>query len=147
MSITLYDQTAGLPGGDAWAEWILFHHSDGRGVYKRTYGRRFERFDALVVEQITRTFDNDRALVIHDAGVSDARTACDFFRKIAARFPNLSYHASDFEPALSMLRWRNITVSMNKQEEILEICRRPSCSICASRKISGCIRSTISSFW
>jgi len=125
VSITLYDQVAGIPGGDKWAERILALHSDGRGVYKRTYGRRFDRFDALTVEHIVQTFGRDRAPVIHDAGVSDARTACDFFHNIAPQFPNVSYHASDYEPALSVLQWRNTKVSMNKRGEILEIVSPP----------------------
>src|ERR1700680_3540318 len=100
ISITLYDRTFGIPNGEEWAERILFLHSDGRGAYKRTYRARFDGFDSVAVRHITQAFGDKRTLVIHDAGVSDARTACDFFRKVTAHFPNVSYYASDYEPTL-----------------------------------------------
>src|SRR5258708_791605 len=76
ISITLYDQTAAIADGDEWAERILRLFRDRRGAYKRTYGRRFDDFDALALQHIAQTLGNDRALAVHDAGVSDARTAC-----------------------------------------------------------------------
>src|SRR5882672_7516458 len=97
VSITLYDQVRERSDGAMWAERILFGHSDGRGIYKRTYSRRFDRFDDFALAHVAAAFAPDRGLRIHDAGVSDARTACDFFQKIAAAVPVASYCASDHE--------------------------------------------------
>jgi hypothetical protein len=125
ISVTLYDQTAAIANGDEWAERILRRFRDRRGVYKRTYGRRFDDFDALALQHVAETFGNDRALVVHDAGVSDARTACDFFRKIAAGFADVTYYASDYEPELRVLQSRNIKATLNKRGEVLEIVLPP----------------------
>jgi hypothetical protein len=125
ISITLYDRTASIPDGEEWAERILFLHSEGRGAYKRTYSGRFNEFDTAVVRHITQAFRDQRTPAIHDAGVSDARTACDFFHKAAEHFPSVSYYASDYEPALSVLQLRNIKVSMNRKGEILEVVSPP----------------------
>src|SRR5262249_12000627 len=125
ISVTLYDKLVGIRDGEKWREQILSLFSDGRGAYKRTYGRRFDDFDALAVRHITEAFAAQRALVIHDAGVSDARTACDFFHSAATRFPCLTYYASDFEPALSILRLGNTKVVTNQNGQILEIVLPP----------------------
>lgn len=124
-SITLYDQLTGIRDGEKWGEQVLSLFSDGRGAYKRTYGRRFDEFDTSAIRHIAEAFEAERALVIHDVGVSDARTACDFFHSAAARFPRLTYYASDFEPTLSILRLGNIKVAMNQNGQILEIVLPP----------------------
>jgi hypothetical protein len=125
ISVTLYGQTAGIRDGEKWAERILGLFSDGRGAYKRTYARRFDRFDAVAIRHIAESFGDGRALVIHDAGVSDARTACDFFRTVAARFNNVTYYASDYEVVLSTLQLGKIKVTTNQKGEILEIVLPP----------------------
>jgi len=124
-SITLYDKLASVRDGEKWGEQILALFSDGRGAYKRTYGRRFDEFDALAIRHISEGFQAERALVIHDAGVSDGRTACDLFRVIAARFQNVTYYASDCEPVLSILRLGRITATLNQKGQILEIVLPP----------------------
>jgi hypothetical protein len=124
-SITLYDKLASVRDGEKWGEQILALFSDGRGAYKRTYGRRFDEFDALAIQHISEAYQAERPLVIHDAGVSDARTACDLFQSIAARFPNVTYYASDCEPVLSLLRLGRITVALNQKGQILEVVLPP----------------------
>ena len=125
ISIALYDKIAGIRDGEQWGEQILALFSDGRGAYKRTYGRRFNDFDVMVVRHISDAFRADQALVIHDAGVSDARTACDFFRSLAARFQNVTYYASDSEPLLSILQLGRVKVALNQKKQILEIVLPP----------------------
>jgi hypothetical protein len=59
--------------------------------------------------------------------VSDGRTARDFFQKLAARFPHLSYYASDYEPSLMMLRsgTGGSVVTLNKKGQAIEIVMPP----------------------
>src|SRR5262249_18680316 len=125
ISITLYGKTDSIRDSEEWAERILALFSDGRGAYKRTYCRRFDDFDALAMRHIGEAFGAGRALVVHDAGVSDARTACDFFHAIATHFPNLTYYASDCEPTLSVLQLGNVKVTMNQTGDVREIVLPP----------------------
>jgi hypothetical protein len=125
ISITLYDQIQSLADANEWAEQILLLHSDGRGAYKRTYRHRFDEFDALALGLIGEGYGGRGALVIHDAGVSDARTACDFFRTVSVRFADLTYYATDYDPALLVLALGNIKVTMNRQQQMLEVVSPP----------------------
>jgi hypothetical protein len=125
VSVTLYDKLAGIRDAEKWGECILTLFSDGRGAYKRTYARRFDHFDALAMRQIAQNFGPGRSLAIHDAGVSDGRTACDFFHLIAGRFQNVRYYASDCEPVISVLQLRTVKVVMNRNGQILEIVLPP----------------------
>jgi hypothetical protein len=81
----------------------------------------------MAIDCLGREFPSSRALTLHDIGVSDARTACDFFQKLAARFPHLSYYASDYEPSLMMLRSGKggSVVTLNKKGEAIEIVMQP----------------------
>jgi hypothetical protein len=81
----------------------------------------------MAIDCLGREFPANRALTVHDIGVSDARTACDFFQKLAARFPHLSYYASDYEPSLMMLRSGKggSVVTLNKKGEAIEIVMPP----------------------
>ena len=112
---------------EGWAEQILFKYCDARGIYKRTYACRFDQFDAMAIDSLGQTFPASRPLTMHDIGVSDARTACDFFHKLAARFPHLNYYASDYEPALMLLRSGKggAVVTLNKKGEAIEIVMPP----------------------
>ena len=103
LSVTLYDQILGLPNAEFLAERILFRFSDERGARKRTYANRFEEFDSSILRLMREHLAPDTALVVADLAVSDARTSCDFFSKVAAAFPHLSYHASDYNPRVLVL--------------------------------------------
>jgi hypothetical protein len=121
VSITLYDQVKSVENGDAWAQHILLLFSDGRGVYKRTYSRRFEEFDSLCISHIAEAFDARATLYVHDAAVSDGRTACDFFYKLAAYNPNITYFASDYDPTLKIIESGNRKVTLDSRNQPLEI--------------------------
>jgi hypothetical protein len=127
VSITLYEKLDGMKKAEEWAEKILFSYCDARGIYKRTYACRFDQFDDMAIDRLGREFPASRALTIHDIGVSDARTARDFFQKLAARFPHLSYYASDYEPSLMMLRsgTGGSVVTLNKKGQAIEIVMPP----------------------
>jgi len=119
VSITLYEKLHEMKKAEEWAEPILFNYCDARGIYKRTYACRFDQFDATAIDSLAQTFPAGRTLTMHDIGVSDARTACDFFHKLAVRFPHLSYYASDYEPSLMVLRSGKggTVVTLNKKKE------------------------------
>ena len=127
VSITLYEKLHEMKKAEEWAEPILFNYCDARGIYKRTYACRFDQFDATAIDSLAQTFPAGRTLTMHDIGVSDARTACDFFHKLAARFPHLNYYASDYEPSLMVLRSGKggTVVTLNKKGEAIEIVMPP----------------------
>jgi hypothetical protein len=127
VSITLYQQLDEMKKAEEWAEQILFNYCDDRGIYKRTYAGRFDQFDDMAIDCLGQAFPASRILTMHDIGVSDARTACDFFHKLAARFPQLSYYASDYEPSLMVLRSgkRGTAVTLNTRGEAIEIVMPP----------------------
>jgi len=123
VSVTLYEKLDGMKEAQEWAEQILFSYCDARGIYKRTYACRFDQFDDMAIDRLGQAFPASRTLTMHDIGVSDARTACDLFHKLAARFPHLNYYASDYEPSLMMLRSGKgrTVVTLNKKGEAIEI--------------------------
>jgi len=127
VSITLYEKLHETKQLEEWAEKILFSYCDARGIYKRTYACRFDQFDDMAIDRLGREFPASRALTIHDIGVSDGRTACDFFQKLAARFPYLNYYASDYEPSLMMVRSGKggSVVTLNQKGEAIEIVMPP----------------------
>lgn len=94
-SITLYEEASKLERGDVLAEEILRAFSDGSSTFKRTYTNRFEAFDKKAMEFISDIFPSATVMKVHDAGVSDGRTACDFFELMRTSFSDLEYYASD----------------------------------------------------
>jgi hypothetical protein len=121
ISVTLYDQILDLPNADALAERILLLFSDERGAYKRTYANRFEEFDVQFLRLLTEQYDPQDPLVLADVGVSDGRTACDLFERIATHYPRISYYASDYGPQVFVLRQGRLTVTLSRNYCILEI--------------------------
>lgn len=102
-SITLYDQLAGLPRSDEFAEAILLRFKDGRAAFKATYRNRFGDFDQRTCELIKAHLECG-ACVVHDMGVSDARTAVDFYRTIQRHGVDADYYASDLGNQLLVVR-------------------------------------------
>jgi hypothetical protein len=121
VSITLYDTVIQEPNADELAERILFLFADERGVYKRTYAKRFEEFDKKVLENLKKTFRNEESLVLQDVGTSDGRTALDFFEKVSLFFPNLEYIASDYNSTVYILEKNKCKVTLSHTNKILEI--------------------------
>jgi hypothetical protein len=125
VSITLYDQLINHPDADAWAQHILYMFADGRGAFKRTYNRRFEEYDAFCMAHIAAAFDPLKPLAVHDAAVSDGRTACDFFAKVAAFNPQVAYFASDYQPTLRIIESGGIRITLDRRSLPLEIVYPP----------------------
>ena len=126
VSITLYDQIHSEAHALSLTEHILLVSADDRGAYKRTYNNRFEEFDKYIIELMSKQFDDvNIELLIYDVGVSDGRTAVDFFSKIYKIWPNVSYNASDYNPYLYILKQRWLTITLTAAESIIEILYPP----------------------
>lgn len=121
VSITLYDKILSEPNADELAERILLLFADERGAYKRTYAKRFEEFDQCVLVHLKNAFTNDKPLLFQDVGVSDGRTALDFFEKMSPLFPNLRYVASDYNPKVYVLERRKCKITISHTAKVLEI--------------------------
>ena len=120
ISITLYDQLKN-PEDEKIAEYILNGFSDDRGAYKRTYSKRFEDFDKKIVALVGAHFSKDKPLFMHDVAVSDGRTSCDFFEKLADIFPKLNFYASDYDSEIIILESGTTKVTINTQGKLLEV--------------------------
>jgi hypothetical protein len=120
ISVTLYDQILDLPNADALAERTLDYFSDERGVYKRTYANRFEQFDSQLLRLLTEQFNPQDPLVLADVSVSDGRTACDLFERLAPHFPKIAHYASDYSPRVMVLRQGRTTLVLSRNNRILE---------------------------
>lgn len=121
ISITLYHEVVNHPELKDLAENILLNFTDERGAFKRTYSNRFEDFDQQAIQEIKKFFSPDEHLIIHDAAVSDGRTAYDFFQKLESLFPQLTYYASDYDPHIFVLEDGQTKVVLNREGIPLEI--------------------------
>ena len=120
ISVTLYDQILDLPNADALSERTLLYFSDERGVYKRTYAHRFEQFDSQLLLLMAEEFNPQDPLILADVAVSDGRTACDLFERLAPHFPRIAHYASDYGPRILVLREGRLTVTLSRNNRILE---------------------------
>lgn len=121
ISITLYDQVQDEPDADVFSERILCSFVDERGIYKRTYNHRFEGFDSLVLNQLKKACAHNEPWTLQDLGVSDGRTAVEFFEKLAGAFAKVRYIASDANVAFYVLENRHGTVTINREGRIFEV--------------------------
>jgi hypothetical protein len=104
VAATLYPELAASdrPDRDELLERILFRFPTRNASLKRTQSARFEAFDAAFLERFRAALEPGRRYAVHDAGVSDGRTAVDFFRALAA-IPGLelAFVASDYAPEVT----------------------------------------------
>jgi chemotaxis methyl-accepting protein methylase len=104
IAVTLYRDlcASDRPDRDELLERILFRFATRNASLKRTQSARFEAFDAAFVEHFRAALEPSRHYAVHDAGVSDGRTAVDFFRRLAA-VPGLDFEfvATDYAPAVT----------------------------------------------
>jgi hypothetical protein len=121
ISITLYGQVHAETEAERLAERILLTFGDERGSFKRTYERRFEAFDAAVADQIQKHFDASAQVRVHDLGVSDARTSCDFFERLRSLRTGLSLLATDLAPELEVIRFGRTRLVIGPDGQLLEI--------------------------
>ena len=100
----------------------MFGLIDDRGTYKRTYQRRFDTFDRVVIKLLYDRFGHsDRTFHIHDAAVSNAHTAADFYLKLSDQFSRMIFFASDYDPYLTIISQGRLSVALSSSNDILEI--------------------------
>lgn len=121
VSITLYGEASRALDSDEIAERILLLFSDDRGAYKRTYQNRFEDHDRKIMEIVKSLYPPTETLFLHDAGVSDGRTALDFFETISTAFPDISYTASDYAPYIDIIKGKWASIAISPTGKLLEI--------------------------
>jgi hypothetical protein len=121
ISIALYEEILQEPNAEQIIEHVLLFATDGRGICKRTYSERFDAFDQEIISFLTGKFAPSDKLILHDVGVSDARTSCDLFTKLTSLFPNLSFLASDRVAIIKLIKRGRIVIAINDQNEIVEI--------------------------
>ncbi len=65
-------------------ETVLRSFSVRNGIFKRTSCKRMLQFDREILDVIHSSFASSDQHIIHDMGVSDARTSCEFFEAFSA---------------------------------------------------------------
>src|SRR5579885_3462278 len=96
--IGLYEEALSLngAGADFWQEVILEPFAVNNAVFKRTAKARFNDFDCKTVELMCEESAARSTFVIHDMAVSDARTACGLFDRLAPKMRGaLQFYAPD----------------------------------------------------
>src|SRR5258707_4088409 len=116
ISIELYDRLAQINQRDREfiSGEILRKFSTGF-AFKRTYHGRFEAFDDAVLALAAQHLAPGRDYRVHDIGVSDGRTACDFYRALIDRYEleRVEFCASDYAPYVYLIgdgKWLRIAV-------------------------------------
>lgn len=125
VSITLYDKITKSKNSSELAERVLLLFSDSRGAYKRTYQKRFEVFDSQVISFIKKKFKKNKDFKVLDIGISDGRTALDFYGKLKSELPNIEYLATDYSPQVFVISRNRLTLAISPDNSILEILYPP----------------------
>ena len=110
---------------DDLRERVLLELTDDRGAYKRTYKSRFDEFDMLVYKQIAAEFDTRQELRVLDCGISDGRTAIDFFCSLADEFHNLKFLGTDYDPCIRFRRRDKVTLVVSSRSQPMQLIRPP----------------------
>ncbi|GHV02787.1 hypothetical protein AGMMS50229_00120 [Campylobacterota bacterium] len=103
------------------SERVLKDYKDSRGAFKRTAAKRFEDFDDSAAVAITKRFSANKPLRIADTGVSDGRTALDFFDRLKDAYPAISYAASDYGSRVTCVRKGSLQVCADNSGAVAEI--------------------------
>ena len=125
VAITLLNVLDDEPDSDKLRERVLLELADDRGAYKRTYRKRFDVFDESACELIRDRFSRDEPLAVLDCGISDGRTAADFFQKLAGAYGELKYLGTDYDPYVKVVRDRAITVVFSSKNQPVQMIRPP----------------------
>jgi hypothetical protein len=119
ISITLYPDTLEDPLLEAASERILDTFTDADGAYKRTYAHRVEALNELLLELLADRPPEEQ-LLVHDVGVSDARSSVELFQRLVARWPTLRFYASDRSFEFRVLRSRYAILTIDARGRPVE---------------------------
>jgi len=125
VAIPLLSVIGDEPDSDKLRERVLLELADDRGAYKRTYRKRFDVFDEKAGELIRDRFSCDGPLSVLDCGISDGRTAVDFFQTLAEAFYELKYLGTDYDPFVKAVRDGAVTVVFSSKNEPIQLIRPP----------------------
>jgi hypothetical protein len=124
-AVTLLNAIGGEPDADTLRERLLLELSDDRGAYKRTYRNRFAEFDEAAAACVEGRWTADEPLRVLDCGISDGRTAIDFFRRLGQTFGSLDYLGTDYDPFLTAISRDGVTVVVSSKLEAVQMIRPP----------------------
>jgi hypothetical protein len=91
------------PDADRWLPLVLECFVVRSGAVKRTAEGRFEELDTLILDVLTKDPGGNVPIAVHDAGVSDGRTAVTLYRKLRAT-REVDYTASDWYGLVYLVR-------------------------------------------
>jgi chemotaxis methyl-accepting protein methylase len=101
VAVTLYPEVVAGDSldRDRLLERILARFPAANGTFKRTQRRRFDEFDAKLVEVLRERLTPGTPVAVHDMAVSDGRTAVDLFNLLDdSGGMDLQFLASDASP-------------------------------------------------
>jgi SAM-dependent methyltransferase len=126
IALDLYNSLDDLPQAerDKIQERMLGRFPIQNGTFKYTHARRFDDFDRLSLSAIAASFLAGQNIRVHDIGVSDGRTSCDFYGHLNLLYgERLDFLASDYTPYLYVLKRKHSTrrLIIDEQDHILQI--------------------------
>jgi chemotaxis methyl-accepting protein methylase len=127
VAVSLYRDIArsDRPDRDALLERVLVRFATRNASLKRTQSARFGEFDAGLVGLIQERYEPGKIWRVHDAGVSDGRTAADLFARLdAIEGFEFRFQASDYAPDVLVVADRQSSLELAIDpvtEELLQI--------------------------
>lgn len=106
-------------------ERIFLELADDRGAYKRTYRNRFDEFDRLLLKTIHKVGPSARPLTVLDCGISDGRTAVDFFASLSNAEAAVNYYGTDYDPYLQAVTVGGSIVVFSSYGTPVQLIRSP----------------------
>ncbi len=126
VATDLYQEVVSNPEYQDLQESVLMSMQDGRGAYKRTYEKRFAAFDKEIKPIIAEKTAGKTEVNILDLGVSDGRTAVDFYTLLKDILPkNYSYHVTDYSPNVKIIGDGRVKVVLDGWGNVTQIIYPP----------------------
>jgi len=132
IAVTLYKPVAAGHSADKerQLELILRSFPTHTGTFKRTQAGRFDHFDRVAVDLVSERLDGAEVLRVHDMGVSDGRTAADFYELLSSHVTTrIEFLASDAFPDVVVVtddRAPGLTLVMDGTgEELVQFIQPP----------------------
>lgn len=111
---------------DSLFDVVIRDLPDDRGAFKRTSSARFTEFDRTAAELLRQSFgDSSSRVSIHDVAVSNAKTAVDFYNVVTKEIANIEYLATDYDPALTVVKDGSLSVVLSSRDNVLQIVQPP----------------------
>jgi len=126
VATDLYQEVISNPKYQDLQESVLMSMQDGRGAYKRTYENRFQDFDKEIKPIIAEHISSFKKVNILDLGVSDGRTAVDFYALLKDILPDdYSYNITDYSPNIKVIGSGRVKVVLDGRDNLTQIISPP----------------------